>query len=264
MTIAETIFRGPPVLRDPDTLTTLLQCLTDAGWEPTKWSVNERGGVPYVLEDAVQRVRDGELGLFFRRLRAPKWEGYFDTSGATSGFVIEHASLPLSRMPEHWARGDALASILTPDFGDVAALPWDPLPGITTLEEYDDADQVGLRRMSGCASGFFHNGISGLSTRTYFGPNYIEQLGREFLMATPALVTELAWGGIRIDLHERPWEATPQELLAVYHPAMRHLRQSPVLTTLKPRTRADGTLAVDVKKGPAFKMVDYRKPAPHV
>ena len=70
--------------------------------------------------------------------------------------------------------------------------------------------------------------------------------------------------GIRIDLHERPWEATPQELLAVYHPAMRHLRQSPVLTTLKPRTRADGTLAVDVKKGHAFKMVDYRKPAPHV
>jgi hypothetical protein len=124
-------------------------------------------------------------------------------------------------------------------------------------------DSVALRRMSGTPGWILHNGINGLSTRTYFGPNYIEQLGREFLMATPALVTELAWGGIRIDLHERPWEATPQELLAVYHPAMRHLRQSPVLTTLK-ASMWDGKLAVDVKKGPAFKMVDYRKPAPHV
>ena len=264
MTITRTTLWGPPVLRDPDTLTALLQCLADAGWEPQKWSVNERGGVPFAVDDVVASVRSGALSLYFKRTRAPKWYGHFGTSGAASIFDLESRALPLARMPEHWVLGDALATILTPDFGDVAALPWEALPGLATLEEYNDQDSVALRRMTGGAAGFYHNGIKGLSTRTYFGPNYIEQFGREFFMATPALVTELAWGGIRIDLHERPWEATPQELLAVYHPAMRHLRQSPVLTTLKPRTRADGTLAVDVKKGPAFKMVDYRKPAPHV
>ncbi len=263
MTIAHIMLHGPPVLRDPDTLTTLLRCLADAGWEPTKWSATERGGVPYVLEDAVARMRAGAFSLYFKRSRSPTWTGYFGTSGATSHFIFEPASLPLARMPEHWALGDALACILTPDFGSVAALSWDALPYPKRMEDFDNADDVALGEMQRNAQSLFHTGIDGLSTRTYFGPNYIEQLGREFLLATPALVTELAWGGIRIDLHERPWEATPQELLAVYHPAMRHLRQSPVLTTFKASMWA-GKLDVELKKGPAFKMVDYRKPAPHV
>ena len=237
--------------------------MRDAGWEPQKWSVHERGGVPFVLEDAVAAVRGGALSLYFKRTRAPKHMMYFSTSGSAARTVIECSALPITRMQEHWALGEALAAILTPDFGEVVALPWDPLPGISTLEEYGDADQVSLRRMNGCASGFFHDGISTLSTRTYFGPNYIAQFGRDFLLSTPAMVTELPWGGIRIDLHEKPWEASPEELLAVYHPAMNHLRQSPVLTTSKARMW-DGRLLVERKKGPAFKMVDYRKPAPHV
>ena len=263
MTIAQIILQGPPVLRDPNTLTTLLQCLADAGWEPTKWSATERGGVPYVLDDAVARMRAGAYSLYFKRNRAPKWDGYFNTSGPTSILVLEPASVPLGRMTEHWALGDALANILTPDFGDVAALPWDPVPFPTTVEEYTDPDSAALRLMRGCAGGFFQGGIIALSTRTYFGPNYIAQFGREFLLETPAIVTELPWGGIRIDLHERPWEATQQELLAVYHPAMTHLRRSPVVTTFKASMWA-GKLDVELKKGPAFKMVDYRKPTPHV
>ena len=263
MTVATVFFDGPPVLRDPDALANVLRCLADTGWEPTKWSTTERGGVPYTLEDAVAAVESGALSLYFKRVRVPKWSGYFDTSGATAGFVFEPASLPLARMPEHWALGDALATILTPDFGSVAALPWEALPYPRTMDDIANEDSLARGEMQRNAQSLFHSGVDGLSTRTYFGPNYVEQLGRGFLLSTPAMVTELPWGGIRIDLHEKPWEASPEELLAVYHPAMNHLRQSPVLTTSKARMW-DGRLLVERKKGPAFKMVDYRKPAPHV
>jgi hypothetical protein len=88
-------------------------------------------------------------------------------------------------MPEHWALGDALASILTPDFGSVAALPWDALPYPKRMEDFDNADDVALGEMQRNAQSLFHTGIDGLSTRTYFGPNYIEQFGRELLAGDP-------------------------------------------------------------------------------
>src|SRR5690606_39268372 len=77
----------------------------------------------------------------------------------------------------------------------------------------------------------FSNGPRGLGMRTYFGPHYTEQFGRELLLSVPApsTATELDWGGIRIDLIPEPWLVPEPVLVAAFQSAMDHLAPAKVL-----------------------------------
>lgn len=57
------------------------------------------------------------------------------------------------------------------------------------------------------------NGPYGIGMRNYFGSDIIELFGRDILQNAPAVVSELKWGGLRIDLADKPWKADPEKLL---------------------------------------------------
>ncbi|GAA0135328.1 hypothetical protein YSY43_21680 [Paenibacillus sp. YSY-4.3] len=73
--------------------------------------------------------------------------------------------------------------------------------------------------------------------RTYFGGYVLEMFGRDFLMNTPAVVTELEWGGIRIDLSEKPWKLELNELILIWLRVIDYLATSNVLAI--PQFRED-------------------------
>lgn len=62
-------------------------------------------------------------------------------------------------------------------------------------------------------------------------PLLIDQIGRSHLLSLPVPVVELPWGGVRIDLCERPWEATREQLHEAWLAAMQHLRPTGVFAT---------------------------------
>lgn len=73
------------------------------------------------------------------------------------------------------------------------------------------------------------NGPVGLGLRTYFGGDILALFGREFLLQAPGFVRELPWGGISIDLCQKPWEKEKEELLTSWSQIMAYLQQAEVM-----------------------------------
>lgn len=77
-------------------------------------------------------------------------------------------------------------------------------------------------------------GPCGLNVRTYFGPDFVERLGRHRLDSLPASVKELGWGGIVVDLTINPWQASLEDLTNTWEAAMDHLSPSKVFAIQMP------------------------------
>lgn len=99
--------------------------------------------------------------------------------------------------------------------------------------------------------------LHGLSWRTVFGPHYIKHLGRDFLLNIPnVIITELDWGGIRIDLAEKPWELSYDELYEIWKPAYDYLSTSEYYATEE--IDKDGN--VQLIASPKLSELDYSVP----
>ena len=101
--------------------------------------------------------------------------------------------------------GNRLAHATTPDFGTTHLLS-------CALDLFPTADpDVKTRRMMDAGTdvapaGYFADGAGGRGLCTYLGPLVLDQLGRERVrsLPAPAVVTELASGGLRVDLTPEP------------------------------------------------------------
>lgn len=78
---------------------------------------------------------------------------------------------------------------------------------------------------------FFPNGLLGPGMQTYFDGFVLDMFGRDFLMKVPCLVKEMDWGGIRLDIIDKPWEAELGELLENWMKVIDYLNSSNVVAT---------------------------------
>jgi hypothetical protein len=193
---------------------------------PTHWGGDERVRKPYNRSDAIRFANKleppvgGTIHLY--RDRAVQYGGSFGVSKHPFISFDFDKSMVAARWPELLDLADSLASIFQPRFGTVhirrSVGPW--------KSEQDRLQAL----MHYCAStapvDFNRHGPRGLGMRTYFGGDIVGLFGRDLLLSTPAIVTDLDWGGVRIDLGEDMWNINGENLLERWQSAMRHLEKA--------------------------------------
>lgn len=124
---------------------------------------------------------------------------------------------------------DDLAALTTPDIGWLSNR-FDPADG----DESEDArTQCAMNHAaSGQPQWYRHRGPGGLALRTYLGPFLLDQIGRALVATLPApsVVTDLPWGGVRIDLVGKNLDAGPEVVLPVWRRACAHLEAARFFT----------------------------------
>ena len=232
-------------------LTAILDALeSDPLLAPESYSTQERTNLPYRRSEVLSIIQDEQpcaKDIFIRHSKPTRYEAMLVVGSAP--YVRVNFDPKIAR--KHWAAFFALADKLVAAFRpDVATVhiwhPWKDPP-----TDPDDADLLLTARCANLIpASYYKGGPRGLAMRTYFGPHYIAQFGRAFLLDTPAVVTEGPADKLRIDLEKDPWALDVPSLLAAWRRAMAHMRQSPVLATVqvKPSGAAIWT------RGPACKV----------
>ncbi|MGG4552085.1 hypothetical protein [Paenibacillus humicus] len=204
---------------------------------PNQWGDSELTKVDYNRPEILEKVINNKTSeVYLHRNNAVKYTAQFDLDlNVRSIFDFEAHKLMSSKFwPAFFDLSDELATVSEPNFG-VTHIFWPPtIPWET--------DEQRIHRWMNLASSpvpveFHPNGPLGVGMRTYFGGYVLEMFGRDFLMNTPAIVTELEWGGIRIDLSEKPWELELNELILIWSRVMDYLETSNVLAI--PQFRED-------------------------
>ena len=74
-----------------------------------------------------------------------------------------------------------------------------------------------------------------MGIRTVFGPLLADQIGRDLLatLPKPAVVRDLEWGGVLIDLVSEPWTKQMTEVRESWVACMKHLEPNTFMTKLE-------------------------------
>jgi hypothetical protein len=136
--------------------------------------------------------------------------------------------MPAKDYPLVFEASDAVAAACEPDIGWVHFSSHVNLPSATPGDEIQEVMDLATDAHAGR---WRDQGPRGLGMRTYIGPLFLEQLGRERVLSLPVPVTALSWGGVRVDLTERPWACTREELHDAWLRAMEHLRPAGIFAT---------------------------------
>lgn len=196
---------------------------------PTDWGRDERTRQPYRSRDVVSYVRGlrqpmGETVLLYRR-KATRFDGYLTVHERPFLSFEFDRKMPEARWKDLLDWADRIADITHPRLGTLHryGAPTDPWGS--------DQDRMAdwMHYSAHCTpANFKPYGPIGLGMRTYFGGDVLELLGRRLLLKTPAIVKELAWGGIRIDLTDDLMNSSSSEILAAWGKAMKHLEKAKV------------------------------------
>ncbi|MDT5062504.1 MAG: hypothetical protein QOH63_2963 [Acidobacteriota bacterium] len=188
------------------------------GFTPTHWGQDERARDPYDRTQLIREVSSlkGEFGMpGLQRRKPPRYKAYFSAKNGGVKIVNVEFSSTLSEkeLPRVFSFGDALAEQLKAEFG-IVHLAWNEghqeynASGVITV---DELQKYGPTRV--CA-------------RTWFGPHIVRLIGEERLRTSGALVKKTSWGGVQLDLMERPWESNVEALSARQDEVMRQLAPS--------------------------------------
>ena len=214
---------------------------------PETWGLDERSRFPFE-EDEVLRAARGEPSVYELQLRRSRRVKHTTmlSLGRQSSFQVEIApATPRRDWPRLFEAGDALAAAYRPDVGWVHVFTSPPPPFESEAERVDAAIDAGV---DGTNTGYGLHGPGGLGLRTYFGPRLVPLLGRDRVRSLPAVVRELDWGGVSVDLVEHPWQGEAEAVRAAWERAMAHLRSAQVLA--EPTTTDDGE--VEFTRGARF------------
>lgn len=202
----------------------------DENFFPTHWGNSELVKIEYnrneILENVLSERRVSEIYLY--RDKSVKYTGSIDVKFNPRSFMKFdfHKSMPKKLWPAFFEISDRIAEIVKPRFG-VTHIFWPPSYPWNT-----DNDRLHIW-MNLCSHPvpvkFLPNGPLGVGTRTYFSHHILEMFDREFLKNAPGNVSELNWGGLRIDVMEKPWKADSNELIGNWMKVMDYLNASQVL-----------------------------------
>lgn len=225
---------GTKPLWEADRLEALLAVMESfPAFAPQFWSRDERTKKPYVREEILgdrqpQTIKK-QLSFYVKRQKIAKYFATFNPG------VCPHLQIEIDSglSPKHWPAfyelADQLAQVFEPDVSNTT---------ISVARSYAEPTEENKRwSLMMSSPGLYpvdykHTGLKGLALRTHLGPHYIDQIGRDVLLATPGVsIEEQVWGGMRIDLAPEPWMLLPDEMLARWEVAMNHLRPTGVFAS---------------------------------
>ncbi|MGG2017848.1 hypothetical protein [Bacillus sp. S10(2024)] len=197
---------------------------------PTHWGNCETVRVEYNREEIIEKViserRASEVHLY--RDKSVNYRGSFQINWSQRSFLqFEfHKSIPKKLWSAFLELSDQIAEIVKPCYG-VTQIFW-PLsyPWNTERERLHMWMEISSQPIP---VRFLPNGPLGMGARTYFGGHILEMFGRDLLLNSPAVVSELSWGGICIDLLKNPLEADIGTLLDSWLHVMKYLEPAQVM-----------------------------------
>lgn len=222
---------------EPNSYAEITEILEDEAYQMVPldkiYSVSRRGGYPE-KENKYDLYLKPQINDGMRALALPT-EAYMQI--CAKEILEQYQALFFA-----WA--DVLAETCQPGYG-ICHLYSDPLVGCKSISDYETAwimdypykwqnksekIYLWMRKSSELTEErYLLNGPKGVGLRTYFGGDVMELFGKEFLLKTPGVVRLLSWGGISIDLCQKPWEKEIDELLDYWYDTMTYLQQAEVM-----------------------------------
>ncbi len=198
---------------------------------PTHWGTNERPRFKYDRAEILNKViNEKETEIFLHRSKEPKYTCYFDTLNINRFKNYFGIEFNISMKEKYWESvfkfSDEVSEIVKPRFG-VSGIVWNR--ELEIRSERDKLLSLMIYTSQESPLDFPKYGPSGVGMKTYFGKEVIKLFTKELLMEVPAVVTESEWGGIRIDLSEKQWEDSPEEMFQTWIKVMEHLEKSKLL-----------------------------------
>lgn len=200
----------------------LVDALESAGFGPEALSFEDESGLePFVRDDALQTIPGpSQRTMLLVRRRDPAYD-----------MVVGLGWLPKLYFESLWMPqalfelSDAIASACRPDMG------WAFVPRPVDPPFATESQKIAARYDRGTGAGgtlLVERGPAGLGMRTYFGPRALAQLpgARLHALPAPAIVSDLPWGGVRVDLLDAPFSADDATLVRAYAAAMGALEPS--------------------------------------
>jgi len=247
---------GTLPLYDRRNLDRILAVIEAHGFTPSTCGLDERGGSRYSRAVALNLLADppmefDETDVVIRQKKPTSYFAAADLS-TRSGIWFDFDS----KQPEGtWSRmftlADALANVFEPDWGG-AGFGIDLDEGASTpLTSGYERDAESLSGAGNLARvDYIPHGPKGLAMRTYIGPFFADQLGRERIETLPLLVEKLSWGGYRVDLVPEPWKLELPPMVDAWRRGMAHLRDAGIFAV----PAAKPTFASRLDPGPNAKL----------
>ncbi|MFF2094560.1 hypothetical protein [Paenibacillus sp. NPDC058174] len=200
---------------------------------PTHWGNDERIKVEYNRNEIIEKVTERRITeIHLHRDKSIKYSGYFHVNLSNRSFLYFNFHKSLSK--KHWSMffeiSDKISNIAKPRYG-ITNIFW---PTAYPWNTENERNQI---LMDLCSQPvpveFLQNGPLGVGSRTYFSNDVLELFRREYLKNSPGHVSEFDWGGICIDVIEKPWEADSSELLNKWLQVMKYLETSGAIAVPK-------------------------------
>lgn len=243
-----TAYWDTPGLNDAASLRQLLSKISAASWMPSKWSLREKGGLPYSMEDALRHLEQGET-VYLRRARAPRYELELHQSS----LHWKCPDLAPDALADQWVLTRELALLALPELGVVSTSPVPPTPGYGLDPRRESEWEAGL--MSILHNAADADGLIGLAPRTIIGSRLTSLLGREVLLGIPGVNHYvMPNGGVILELSDAPWTLSLDELLETRRPATAYLRARGLLSvpTISVWPGRTDRVIVDWRPGPNY------------
>ncbi|UNL83222.1 hypothetical protein [Priestia koreensis] len=197
---------------------------------PTHWGNSETVRVEYnreeILEKVISEGRVSEVHLY--RDKSVNYRGSFQVRSGHGSFLdLEfQKSIAKKMWPDFFKLADQIAEIAKPSFG-TAQMSW-PVPHPWNTERERLQKWMNISSLP-IPVRFRPNGPLGVGARTYFSGHILEMFDRDFLLNAPAVVSELEWGGVCMDLLQDPLEADRDTWLDRWLDVMNYLEPAQVI-----------------------------------
>ena len=201
---------------------------------PEQWGYSERGGNKFEAAEVLVPDAGGpsQDTLYFRRRRGIRYEMMFFLGRRPNLAWEFEPPPPVDAWAELFAIAEGFASAYEPDVLWISARLKQKFD---FNDEESRVDQLMDSSTGGAPVHYRKHGVGGLGIRTVFGPRLVEQIGRELLatLPAPAVVKDLKWGGMLIDLVPEPWSKPMADVRASWVKCMKHLEPNPFMTKLE-------------------------------
>ncbi|WP_297422955.1 hypothetical protein [Clostridium sp.] len=198
---------------------------------PAIWSNNEKIKIDYNRNEIIEKVSSNQMEfseIYLRKDKSAKYTCRFSTVLSSRSFFSMKIDkkVPEEYWPIIFSFSDKIAEIVRPSFG-VTHIFW------SSPIELQSKYEKSFVWMDSCAqpapADFIQSGPAGVGMRTYFSGKVLELFGEKLLKNMSSNVYQLKWGGICVDLLDKPWEADIYLVLDSFINAMNYLEQAHVL-----------------------------------
>jgi len=216
---------------------------------PEQWGYEERGGDKFEREAALNAVPIPTMILSYRRRRGLRQELRLVLGKRPTVNWEFEPPPPTEAWPEIFTIVEELAAAYKPDFAMVKA----PVEMKLDLQDEESRNQYLMNNPGDCSPVWYREeGVAGLGVRTIFGPLTADQVERDRLrsLPSPAVVRDLKWGGVLVDLMREPWTRQMSGLRTSWLTCMKHLMPSNFFSTAT-LTPEDG-VKVELPQSPGW------------